>query len=343
MPLDGVVPFPPDLAARYRERGYWEGRLLGDVFWELFRRHAARTAFTHGGGRVTFQELRERAEGFARRLVADHGVHALDRVVVHLPNSPEFLYVYFALQRIRAIPLLALAPHRRLELEHFVRLAEARALVTTDGELGAVVRRDCPTLGAAISPGELAGAAPDFSPEPVEPTDPCVLLLSGGTTGIPKLIPRTHNDYLYNSRASAAVQDIEPGSVQLAVAPLAHNMPLACPGVQGFFLAGARVALAPGHDAEQVFSTIQRERVTHVAAVPALYIRWIGDASAKRYDLRSVRLLQSGGQRLQPEVRRRMAEVFPNAFVQENFGMSEGLLTFVRRDDPPEVRMETVG
>lgn len=343
MPVDGVVPFPPELAARYRARGYWEDRLLGDVFWELFDRDAARTALTYRDDSVTFGELRDRAEGFARRLVSDFGVKALDRVVVHLPNVPEFLYVYFALQRIRAIPLLALAPHRQLELNHFVRLSEAAALITTNEEVGAIVRRENPGLPAVLSPEDLAGPAPAFTPEDVDPTEPCVLLLSGGTTGIPKLIPRTHNDYVYNSRAAAAVQDITPDSVQLAVAPLAHNMPLACPGVQGFFLSGASVALSDGHKAEDVFRTVEKNRVTHIAAVPALYIRWISDPASSGHDLTSVRLLQSGGQRLQPEVRRKMGRVFPNAFVQENFGMSEGLLTFVRRDDPEEVRMETVG
>jgi len=175
------------------------------------------------------------------------------------------------------------------------------------------------------------------------PTDPALFQLSGGTTGIPKLIPRTHNDYLYNSRAAAAVQDITPESCQLCVLPLAHNMPLACPGVQGFLMAGARVVIGTSTKAPDVFELIERHRVTHVAGVPALYIRWLADAAAARHDLTSVLLLQSGGQRLQPEVRRRMSEAFPNAFVQENFGMSEGTLFFVRKDAPEEVRLETVG
>jgi len=177
----------------------------------------------------------------------------------------------------------------------------------------------------------------------VDPADPCALLLSGGTTGIPKLIPRTHNDYLYNSRAAAAVQDISSDSCQLCVLPLAHNMPLACPGVQGFLMNGARVVVGGSTKAADVFPLIERHRVSHVAGVPALYIRWLSDPSATQHDLSSVRLLQSGGQRLQPEVRKQMAETFPNAFVQENFGMSEGTLFFVRHDDPEEVRLETVG
>src|SRR5207237_7073137 len=98
-------------------------------------------------------------------------------------------------------------------------------------------------------------------------------LLSGGTTGVPKLIPRTHNDYLYNSRAASAVQDITADSCQLSVAPLAHNMPLACPGVQGFLMHGARVVLSGSTRAEDVFPLVERHRVTHIAAVPAADLR----------------------------------------------------------------------
>jgi non-ribosomal peptide synthetase component E (peptide arylation enzyme) len=106
---------------------------------------------------------------------------------------------------------------------------------------------------------------------------------------------------------------------------------------------GARVVLSEGSRATEVLPLVERHRVTHIAAVPALYIRWLSDAHAGEHDLSSVELLQSGGQRLQPELRRRMAQFFPNAFVQENFGMSEGTLFFVTKDLPEEARMESVG
>jgi 2,3-dihydroxybenzoate-AMP ligase len=56
-----------------------------------------------------------------------------------------------------------------------------------------------------------------------------------------------------------------------------------------------------------------------------------------------VRIIQSGGQRMQPEVRLRTHQLIPSCFVQENFGMSEGMLFFVRLDDPQEVKLETCG
>ncbi len=272
------------------------------------------------------------------------GLRRRDRVIMHLPNAPEFLYLYFALQMLGVIPVLALAPHRRLEIDHFARLTEAVAYFGTDEELGRTVQETNPALRHVVLMDQLH---PDGMATPpavdVNPTDPCCLLLSGGTTGIPKLIPRTHNDYVYNSQAAAAVGYIDAQSCQLSVAPLAHNMPLACPGVQGFLMHGARVVLSEGTRATEVLPLVERHRVTHIAAVPALYIRWLSDAGAGEHDLCSVQLLQSGGQRLQPELRRRMAAFFPNAFVQENFGMSEGTLFFVTKDLPEEARMETVG
>jgi non-ribosomal peptide synthetase component E (peptide arylation enzyme) len=74
-----------------------------------------------------------------------------------------------------------------------------------------------------------------------------------------------------------------------------------------------------------------------------LLIRLINDPSIAKFDLSSLRVIQSGGQRLQPEVRRRAKELIPSVTVQENFGMAEGMLMFVRFDDPEDVRLETVG
>ncbi len=343
-PLDGVVPYPPEFAARYRGRGYWEDRTLDQVFGDLFAEHADRVALLHADETITYAQLGRRRAALAARLHG-LGLRPRDRVVMHLPNAPEFLYLYFALQMIGVIPVLALAPHRRLEIDHFAKLTGAVAYFGTDAALGEVIRDANPSVRHVVLMDELRTGDDRSTPPPVsvDPTDPCCLLLSGGTTGVPKLIPRTHNDYVYNSRAAAAVHYIDPGSCQLSVAPLAHNMPLACPGVQGFLMHGARVVLSQGTRASEILPLVARHRVTHIAAVPALYIRWLSDPQAAEHDMTSVQLLQSGGQRLQPELRRQMARFFPNAFVQENFGMSEGTLFFVGKDLPAEARMETVG
>jgi len=363
--LDGVVPFPPEFAARYRKKGYWEDRSLTSVFTETFTKFAGRVALVVGGERVSYASLAENVERLARHFL-EVGVRPLDRVVVQLPNTPHFVYLYFALQRIGAIPVMALSPHRHREIKYFVELSEAVAYAIPDRmgdfdfiELARRIKGECPSLRHVLISG---GAAPadcvslaaclrtesrvprtELDQIRIDPEDPAVLQLSGGTTGVPKLIPRTHNDYAFNSKTAATMVDVRRHDALLVVLPIAHNLPLACPGIQGFFLNGARAVLSTSVRAADVFGLIARERITHLAVVPALLIRWLNDPSIGRYDLSSVRVIQSGGQRLQPEVKRLAEQRIPSATVQENFGMAEGMLTFVRLDDPHDVRLETVG
>jgi 2,3-dihydroxybenzoate-AMP ligase len=177
----------------------------------------------------------------------------------------------------------------------------------------------------------------------IDPVDPAIFQLSGGTTGIPKLIPRTHNDYAYNSKVASSVCAVGEDSVLLVILPIAHNLPLACPGIQGFLFHGGRAVLSTSPRPEDVCALIEKHRVTHIKVVPALLIRLLHDPAVSRHDLSSLKIIQSGGQSMLPEVRLLSKRLIPSAFVQENFGMSEGLLMFVRLDDPLDVSQETVG
>jgi 2,3-dihydroxybenzoate-AMP ligase len=368
--LPGVTPFPPEFAARYRARGYWEDRPLISHFLPLFADYAGRPAVVDDEGSYTYAELGAASERVALNLL-DLGLMPGDRVVVQLPNTRLFASFYFALQRIGAIPIMALPSHRFRELRQFVSLsgavaaaAPAAAKDADFADLHRRVRAEQPQLRLSIlQGGRTDPAAARVSLEDLherrparhsvadldailarlDPDDPAVFQLSGGTTGIPKLIPRTHNDYAFNSTMAVSVCGVRDGDVLLDVLPIAHNLPLACPGLQGFLLRGATACLSASTRGLSVFGAIDRHRVTHIHVVPALLIRWINDPVASDFDLGSVRVIQSGGQRLQPETRQRTERVFRNVTVQENFGMAEGLLMFVRLDDPPEVRLETVG
>ena len=362
--LEGVVRFPQEFAARYRAKGYWEDRSLRDTFAEISARYSDRVAIIDRDREVTYAELDERATRLALNLL-DEGLRPLDRVGVQLPNVVEFAYFYFALQKIGCIPIMALPTHRYREISQFVELSGAAACVAPDRardfDYTKLIRRirNAHTnlrlgiiLGAApkgfLSLTELierksARSADDLKSITIDPEDPALFQLSGGTTGVPKLIPRTHNDYIYNSKMAASVTAVGPDKILLDVLPLAHNLPLACPGLQGFFIHGGKVVLANTTRGEDIFPLIERHRITHVAVVPALLIRWINDPLIKKFDLSSLQVIQSGGQRLQPEIRRRTEELIPSVTVQENFGMAEGMLMFVRLDDAEAVRMETVG
>src|ERR1035438_4923164 len=132
-----------------------------------------------------------------------------------------------------------------------------------------------------------------------------VFLLSGGTTGLPKLIARTHDDYSYNARASADLCGFDSGTVYLGALPASHNFPLACPGILGTLLAGGRVIMGCSPQPEPAFAAIQAEGVTVATAVPAVAQRWLAHATEHgTSQLRSLRLLQVGGARIADELAR---------------------------------------
>ena len=362
--LEGVVPFPPEFAARYRAKGYWQDKSLRDEFAAVFKNFGPRLCVIDRERQITYAELDALSTNLALNLL-ELGFKPLDRVVLTLPNVAEFVILYFALQKIGCIPIAALATHRYNEVSQFVRLAQAVACAyperQSDFEFGPMVRRvreESPCCKFALTLGKPAPdeiSLPDLIARKaklpasaidaikIEPTDPCVFQLSGGTTGVPKLIPRTHNDYAYNSKTASKVCGVTGDSVLLLMLPIAHNLPLACPGIQGFMLNGGKIVLSQSTRPEDVFPLVAKHRVTHIKVVPALLIRLINSPDATKHDTSSVRYIQSGGQRLQPEVRIKTKELIPSTFVQENFGMSEGMLMFAKIDDPEPVRLETVG
>ena len=362
--LPGVVPFPPEYAKRYRAKGYWRDKSLAGEFAEIWKKFGPRIALIDGARRYSYTDIDRITDNLALNLL-ELGFKPLDRVVPALPNVAEFVLLYFALQKIGGIPIAALATHRYSEISQFVKIAQAVCCVYAerqgDFEFGPMVKRiagenSCLrfriVLGQA-GPGEISltelierpATLPksELAKIKLDPIDPCIFQLSGGTTGVPKLIPRTHNDYAYNSKTAAQVCGVTGESVLLLALPIAHNLPLACPGIQGFFFNGGQVVLSPSTRPEDMFPLVARHRVSHIKVVPALLIRLINSPEVTRHDTSSVRYIQSGGQRLQPEVRIKTRELIPTAFVQENFGMSEGMLFFVRAGDSEDVRLETVG
>jgi 2,3-dihydroxybenzoate-AMP ligase len=362
--LKGVVRFPPGFAQRYRDRGYWSDKSLADEFRIVFKRYGDRIALIGGDRAITYRELDQLSDNLALNLL-DIGLKPLDRVVVQLPNVVEFVILYFGLQKMGGIPIAALPSQRYAEISQFVRLSGATACVIPDcyqdfdyAQMVNRIRAENPVLTHAIILGPPRHGfaslnesikkpavlpASRLSEISIDPEDPAVFQLSGGTTGIPKLIPRTHNDYAYNSKTAASVCAVKEDSVALVVLPIAHNLPLACPGVQGFLFNGAKAVIGPSTKPEHISELIQKHRVTHLKVVPSLLIRLLDSQVLTHYDLSSLKIIQSGGQSLLPQTRLLVKKLIPNAFVQENFGMSEGLLTFVRLDDPPDVCLETVG
>src|ERR1700686_4369067 len=154
--LEGVVPFPPEFARRYRERGYWADKSLAEEFKVVFERYADRVALIDREQSVTYAELDRLSDNLALNLL-DLGLITLDRVVVQLPNVAEFVILYFALQKIGCITIAALVTHRYAEISQFVQISGATACViparhgdSDYAEIVARVRKESPTLKVGI-------------------------------------------------------------------------------------------------------------------------------------------------------------------------------------------------
>ncbi len=351
---DGYVPFPVEQAAEYRRAGYWQGRSLGELLRETARRYPHRTALLGAEAR-TYATLDAEADRMAHGLRA-LGIEPGDRVVVQLPNVVEFVPVLFGLLRAGMIPVLTLPAHRRSEIEHLARLSEAVGYIVADRmggfdyrELAAEVRAAVPSLRHVLVLGD-PGPFVDLKSVPregdslpvVDPGDIALMLVSGGTTGLPKLIARTHDDYVYNATASAEVCELTEDDVYLAALPAAHNFPLACPGILGTVAVGGAVAFVTEPSPENAFAAIEQNRVTVTAVVPPIAQLWCAAVEWEEADLSSLRLLQVGGARL-AEVNAREVEPALRARLQQVFGMAEGLLNFTRLDDPDELVHATQG
>lgn len=363
--MDGFVPWPSEIASRYAAEGHWTGTTIGEAFDRSVQAHASRPALVAGDRRLTYAEL-----GVAVTRLAAHmmrlGLQTGDRVILQLPNCPEFVVAYFACQTTGVVPLTCLPAFRHAEVEYFANFIEAAAYFVPSEFRGfdfvpmaREIRDKAPSLRHVVVAGERGGpgmlSMAELMETPAEarweravaqcrprPSRPAVFLLSGGTTGIPKVIPRTHDDFLSATRSAAAGTGLDSDSVVLLTLPITHVLPLACPGMQGAVLHGAKVVLAPSPDPAVAFPLIQQERVTYTPLVPTALINWISSPKRAEYDLSSLRAMPTGGMKMTAELARKAHAAFGDAVMQE-YGSSEGFICSTRPGDPMEWRYETQG
>ncbi len=350
--------WPAEFAERYRAAGYWRNETFGAWLRERATAHPDRIAVVGGDQRWSYAELDRRASALAAGFL-QAGLQRGDRVLVHLPNIPDFIGVVMGLFRAGLIPVYALPAHRITEIEHFAKGSGARAYVGAATHAGfdyrtlaRELRGRCPWVEQAWISGEaeeftaldtlyaIDGAAVPATVS--QGSDVAFLQISGGSTGLSKLIPRTHDDYIYTLRESARICGLGRDSVFLGALPIAHNFPMSSPGFLGTLYAGGRVVLSPSPDPETAFALVEREGVTVTSLVPPLLLQWLDLAPKARQDLGSLQTIQVGGAKLSAEVARRVRPVL-GATLQQVFGMAEGLVNYTRLDDPDEIIIHTQG
>ncbi len=334
----------------YEEMGYWEPLTLGQQLSLWAKKYQDRVALVAGAEQLTYSQLDQQADEMAAGFLG-LGLQKGDHVVVQLPNRNSFVIVCFALFRLGLVPILTLPAHRESELEGIFSLAKPVAYIIPDTFLGfdypkmaKQLLQKHPEVKHLIIDGpnhsglNLADMAlPPVAMESPSSRDTALLLLSGGTTAIPKLIPRTHADYAYNAKAAAARCGLNQESTYLAVLPIAHNFPLCCPGVLGTLSVGGKIVLAPTASCDEAFPLIEKEKVTITALVPAMVNLWLEVLEwDTEGDISSLELVQVGGAVLDVNLAKRIMPEM-KCKLQQVFGTAEGIICMTKIDDPDQI------
>lgn len=362
--VDDVIGFDAGSVARYRQAGWWAGRTLPDELLQAGARHADRVALVTPEVTWTYRELFDHAVRFGSGLHRELGLGPGDAVMFQMGNVAETVVAYLGCLVAGARPVCTLPQHGVREIGLLAAHTGARALILQadfrGGELAArarqlvaqdrigvvVVARGDVFEGATpfehlLSRGADAGGQ-ELPYRRVDPGGVAVFQLSGGTTGLPKVAPRLHEEYVYNSRAWAAALRYGPDSCVLYPLPLMHNAGISL-ALQPTLLTGGRLVLAPSPDVVGLLDLIRRHRPDVIPLVPpALAIRLLEAPGARRADFAGVRDFVVGGQKLPVEVAERLRDEL-GIEVSQMFGMAEGMFLVTPRSAPEWVRQHTVG
>lgn len=228
MVLEGANPFPKEWVDQYYRKRWWLGIPLGEMLDRSCDLYSYKEALVAGEVRLTYQQIREWTD---RAAIAspELGIEKLDRVLLQIPNWAEFVFAYCGLHKIGAIPIMCIPRFSQREMEHFYKITEAKAwivplrfekieyrpmidafrsqplslrhilIIKPMREETESFPEGFLSFNKLLNEVDLRRYPKDylqtFRPDPDEI---CHLMPTGGTTGLPKLVPRTHNDWLCN-------------------------------------------------------------------------------------------------------------------------------------------------
>jgi len=365
MPLEGFPGYKKEDAERYSKFRWWLGITLGDMSDKAADLYPNKEALVDEKYRFTYAQLREKANRLAIGLMK-LGIQKGERVLLQLPNWSEFVYSYFALQKIGAIAVLLLPRHAQIEINHLCRLTGATTWIVpqkyrkidylpiigdvleTNPELKHVLlargneRGRFTTLERLIRDVDLnednIHQLIDRRPDPMEVAH---MGPTGGTTGLPKVAPRTHNDYICNIEYKARAWELINDDTCLAMTPAGHDMTFTV-ATCGTILTFSKLVLLDSTLPEDICDTVQRERVTCAVMAPALAMRVVNFEGVKDYDMSSLVKVYVGGAASPPDLVRSGYEKIGYKHII-GFGGTEGQSCMTRLDYDLDTMCHTSG
>jgi non-ribosomal peptide synthetase component E (peptide arylation enzyme) len=360
--MPGVVYQSEDALQRYVEAGVLTNETLASALRAVAARYPEQTALSEPGWRCTHAEFDALTDRAAAGLLST-GLAPLDRVLFQVANSKETVIALVACWKAGLIPVCTLAAHRRHEISYLGRHSAARAHLVDGadpkfdfvafsremrGEIPSlaqtIVLRGAPSgdddgfhaFDALIARNDLAAARRRLAEVELDPFQVVLFQLSGGTTGVPKIIPRFNNEYLYSIRTVLERHQLGSDTVAYTPNPLMHNAPMICYWGPGLF-AGGEVMVAPSLDAA-IIGPFMAERRPNWLGIPApILLRlkeagWLANVDGAR--IKGISVSNAAA---------RTSALLGGAPAWGLFGMTEGLLSYCAAGDPPMAIDETVG
>lgn len=261
------------------------------------RKYPDNEAVVGMGQRLTFGEIDGLANNLAQAL-KERGIGRGDKVVLFMPNVPEFVTAYFAVQRLNAVIVPINAKLGQKEIEYILDHSDAKALLAHEGLFGAV--KDLKKEGLLmIKTGDAVGGWESFSALANEPSaqrltsdagddEPSTILYTSGTTGKPKGVLFSHRNVLTVAGMICVEMEMKPESRLLHMMPLSHSAPLHLFLAAGMIV-GAKHVLVPTFTPDLLLDTVERERTTHFFGAPVAYLMTAKHPEIAARDLTSMK------------------------------------------------------
>jgi 2,3-dihydroxybenzoate-AMP ligase len=363
--LEGFTPYKDDDADTYNREGWWPGRTFGDILDRAAERYPDKAAFIDTTHRLTYAQTRDLANKAAIALI-NMGLSPTDRVLLQLPNWNEFAVVFFGIQKAGAIDTLLIDRYRPYEIGYISRLSEATTWIVAEkyqkidylpiiNEVlveNPLIKNVILVRGSADSPylsleklidgvrltAENLNMLSQRRPDPMQVAH---MGPTGGTTGLPKIVPRTHNDLICGSEYCARAWDMSEDDISLIAGPIGHDLSFS-KGFLGSVLTGGTTVFLDFVDLDDICRTIEKEKVTTIVWVPTLAKRLVTFEKLADYDLSSLQRMHCGGGASQPDLIRDVRDKLGCRY-HNGYGATEGMTTLTRADDSLETILNTVG
>jgi cyclohexanecarboxylate-CoA ligase len=341
-------PFPEGWSAECHRRGFWRGEILFDHVLAHSGRHPAKIAVVDRSGAYRYDELAAETLALAGGLLMQ-GVEPGDVVLVALPPVRQFVPAILAAERIGAVVANVMPTLGPRELSRILRLAQPRAVVTVAafrrhrpaGTITSLLARQgkhCTMIVAGDdgSASATAGGMPfaDYGavvgdgkaaarrlPGPPSADAVANLAFTTGSSGEPKGVLHTHNTSMLAVRSTAERQELGEDDVFHAALPVGHTFGHFY-GVRLGLLAGGRIVMQPGWDADEMLRLARQHRITHSAGTPTHLADLVARQSGREDSLASLRVFTCAGAKLDTTLAHQAAEQLPGR-LSLAYGMSE--------------------